>query len=1253
MSSATLSAPAEWNEQVTERFVESFRSQLLQFKIFQDRTVDVLTAPVHVEVCPQPEYLLAGAWKVRASIALPQLRFACLCLYCDHEGAGLACLFLRGVPLDTELSAKVGATQVRSFIDVSTAEQALAYVLDFFDAARPDGALVVPGPNFNDVPAQWFSPLLDEEVAECNRILRDNPVSIAPRNDHEFEIGVCVLHRGRLLRRTYTVHHADEHSRLTGQLVTERCHIGVDDPQQNAPLWSLHDNYRAEPASIYGRAQLEWLAAEHPWIQLPPDEIALIKRDLDRYVHASYQWPDAPLWCQTANVTARKRYLSFWERDLVEFRSGEGTEARTAYVLWRPGYGVMLNGKSGPIHQVNDDIRSLRERRGQPAEVMRNVDEALDYVRFFCSHVWGDEGPFTIVEGRSAPELQRATVVAWAQRFGSAEDVLNAIAPLSCVAEQRADSIVEYRLAGWVAYGDALFETELLLHRDGTIEMTDDSPLAELALREDAAPLERWQTYSVRETNDEWLLRRRTVIPAASLPTHGQDCPPIGPDTIENRTFIGPLKTRDLGMRSFRNCRFRSRVDLSGLKTNDSLSFVDCVFEGGLSLNNATIDGTLQLTSCTLLSDGREDESASLDANHLRADAVEIHNVYAARGITMAHAMILQRVVFSSFRTDHGIETALYCYAMRIEHGYFSLRSFRLGGLLSLELARVGTIVDIDSAPETRSLIVGNCALNGLHASNSIRIVSTDIGGALGLRSVQTDSLSVRTEVDVESPIPIYIGGEIDLRDCVITRHVLIASVVAGPPQGATDEATHEPPVALNLRHARIGGDLRLFVDRERGAKLAIPKLKANERHRCDLPQGIDLSNATIEGDVDMAALTCEAGGIDLSDASIACDLLITREPDMPSATARYLRMDGIECAGHTDLSGIQITGGGNVSARFGTFGTTLKVANSTDEGADIEGNLDLTGSTINELAISVRSFWLDRQPTDEDLARHAILLKQAKIEKVTIHHDDQKYPRPIDLRYANVNWWEFRSRDGASNSDDVEQYKGLLNGDPNRQLHTYRSFEQNLVNRGHEDAADEIYWEMRWWLFTDRLSKTWSQIVPTSGDEPTSPTAASSPFTWPFRAVGAAFSLVWQLIIFVAWTLPTSYKRTPAHLLIAMVIWFCISTAIFSLPANIAPSEAGLMANRSVQAGVQPTEWGVSDGAWLALRHHVPIAMFTAREEWEPTNDRPLSIPSVDEPLSWLNAEDYANIVLTLHWLWWPIVLISSSRKYFRRSGQ
>lgn len=1234
---------ARWQEHCGKRFAEALKQSLLAHSAFEPHAESIRAARVEASPCPQPGYLREGAWKVHASLAIPILRFECICLYCEQ--GGVACIFMPGDVL-VATPGTVDLETIRSLIDLSDANKALEYFLDFATLVEPPSTIVLSATDLNQSNVQWFSPLLDDEFDACHRLLREHPIAIAAKDEAEYEITACALAGGQLVRRTYSVFGADKYSLFSDQNA-QRCDI-VPRREHDTTLAVLHDNYLRAPGSALNWPKLEFLSADGAWIEASHAECELIKRDLDRCVHATYGWPDLPLWCRVPRVTMRKRYLSFYELQLLEIRADTPDDERSAFVLWRPGYAVMLDGTSAPIHRANEDIRWLRWKRGEPETVVRDADEALDYVRFFCCHVWGEDGPFTIVESRSAPTLQRCRLAAGKhhEQFATTDAVLDAIEPLSLTAEADAGSN-EYRIAGWIAYGAGLFIAGFLLRRNGDIEMTDDSAIAELQLCEGQLPLDRGRTYSVRKTRPTALhLQNWTPCQASALPrARSADCAPQEQDVIENRVIFGTLQTRELGIRVFKNCRFRNRVDLSGLRTTDSLSFSGCIFEGGLSLTNAVIEGVLRLHSCVVLSD-RPERSSSIDADHLRAEAIEMQDVYASHSIGMNHAVISQRVQLENLRTDRSTQASLYCYALQVGQGYFWLRTFILGGDLTLDLARIGTIAELSGDDDAHSVVAGDCSLNGLKAENSIRVIATDIGGSLGLRSIQTDFLSIRSLAASKS---MRVGKDIDLRDCLTHRHALIANVAA-------DVARHTVPSdtsasgapSIRLSHARIGGDLCFFADAARATKFSIPLSDVSAHYRCDFPHGIDLSNATIEGDVDMAAVACGAGNIDLSDASIGCDLLIAREPEARLATARHLLMDGMQCEGHTDVSGIQVTG--DIAARFGRFGTTLKVATSTDDAAEIAGRLDLTGATLNELAVSVKTFWLDRTPTAEDLDRHAILLKQAKIEKLTIYHDDQQYPRPIDLRYANVNWWEFRGRDGQSGSDAVEQYKYLLEGDPNPQLHTYRSIEQNLVNRGHEDAADEIYWEMRRWLFKDRLRKTWSRCVGT-------PNRASSDtrslLLWPVSFVRSVLSLAWQLFIFVAWTLPTSYKRTPAHLLITMFAWFVVSTAIFSQPANIAPSEAGLTANRSLHPGAAPEDWRVADGAWLALRHHVPIAMFTAREEWEPTNDRPLSVPLVREPLSRLNAEDYANIVLTLHWLWWPIVLISSSRKYFRRSGQ
>ena len=45
-----------------------------------------------------------------------------------------------------------------------------------------------------------------------------------------------------------------------------------------------------------------------------------------------------------------------------------------------------------------------------------------------------------------------------------------------------------------------------------------------------------------------------------------------------------------------------------------------------------------------------------------------------------------------------------------------------------------------------------------------------------------------------------------------------------------------------------------------------------------------------------------------------------------------------------------------------------------------------------------------------------------------------------------------------------------------------------------------------------------------------------------------------------------------------------------------------------------------------------------------------------LDRPIfrwGWITPEDYANLVLALHCLIWPVILIIASRKFFMRLGK
>jgi len=140
-----------------------------------------------------------------------------------------------------------------------------------------------------------------------------------------------------------------------------------------------------------------------------------------------------------------------------------------------------------------------------------------------------------------------------------------------------------------------------------------------------------------------------------------------------------------------------------------------------------------------------------------------------------------------------------------------------------------------------------------------------------------------------------------------------------------------------------------------------------------------------------------------------------------------------------------------------------------------------------------------------------------------------------------------------------------------------------------------------------------------------------------------------------------TKDVTSPVRIGWLMVLWLALSTYLFSYPGNIGPSEPGYLtlAPEVRYATEHPDSgaWGPSSGFWTALQFHVPVAAFTARDEWEPSADRPMIIfesGEVTRRLGWnMTAEDYANLVLVAHWIAWPVVIVLASRKFLRRAQQ
>jgi hypothetical protein len=140
-----------------------------------------------------------------------------------------------------------------------------------------------------------------------------------------------------------------------------------------------------------------------------------------------------------------------------------------------------------------------------------------------------------------------------------------------------------------------------------------------------------------------------------------------------------------------------------------------------------------------------------------------------------------------------------------------------------------------------------------------------------------------------------------------------------------------------------------------------------------------------------------------------------------------------------------------------------------------------------------------------------------------------------------------------------------------------------------------------------------------------------------------------------------TDGVTSPWRLMRIMSVWLLLSTYVFSLPENLGLSEPGYLTLPSDERYVTPhppaESWGLAGGFWTALHFHVPVAAFTARDEWEPASDRPMvlgPVPSGGRPMSLaISAEDYANLVLIAHWIMWPVVIVLASRRFLRRAQQ
>jgi hypothetical protein len=134
------------------------------------------------------------------------------------------------------------------------------------------------------------------------------------------------------------------------------------------------------------------------------------------------------------------------------------------YYLTDQGNLFRLNGTSPPIHEVN-----------AKAPIKVNEQNVLDYLRFFCFFVRGEEGPFYVAESMADPNIPT-------QMDDTTRSVIEGT--VRSAAFEGKNEQGHYLCEAVVFYSNALFLANFAVQPTGMIEMLDDDPIvADLPVR--------------------------------------------------------------------------------------------------------------------------------------------------------------------------------------------------------------------------------------------------------------------------------------------------------------------------------------------------------------------------------------------------------------------------------------------------------------------------------------------------------------------------------------------------------------------------------------------------------------------------------------------------------------------------------------------------------------------------------------------------------------------------------------------------
>ena len=167
-------------------------------------------------------------------------------------------------------------------------------------------------------------------------------------------------------------------------------------------------------------------------------------------------------WDDTVDL--KTRTLPFYQNTRLIIAKHNNWKNPNQYLYWLEHDGDLyrLNGTSPPIHELN--AKKTLDLAG---------GKALDYLKFFCFFVRGEEGPFYVIDNMSSHYLPSCVT-----ETSNNENIPATFQQLFCGSQLFGlTDDGAHRVSSLVYYSNAVFRADFLVQPSGMIEMQDDWPL--------------------------------------------------------------------------------------------------------------------------------------------------------------------------------------------------------------------------------------------------------------------------------------------------------------------------------------------------------------------------------------------------------------------------------------------------------------------------------------------------------------------------------------------------------------------------------------------------------------------------------------------------------------------------------------------------------------------------------------------------------------------------------------------------------